>query len=574
MTSPSQKSIENIYGRILDALFNPKKYTPEVIKTKDIVVDATIQLWNGIRKKLLPTPAKFHYVFNMRELSRTFQGICSVAGKPEHQVIMKTLNMPSGTTPEYFLLALWRHECERVFEDKLVNQDDKNVFHQLLDKTSIDKFKETFPDKEEEDLKITQLFADFQRKDVFDEYGDMIEEAPFVYEAIKSIEDIKKIIYAKMEVFNEKFPSKKLGLVIFDDACRHLLRIARIINSPRGSALLVGVGGSGKQSLTKLSSSICKQVFKQIALTKGFNISNLKEQFKELYELAGPKGQSVTFILTDAEIKKEEFLELFNSFLATGEISGLLTKEDKETNAINAKAVMIKELGMRKTDEPSMIAMQHFLLNRIRDCLHVVLSFSPVGSKFRERARKFPALFSTCTIDWFLPWPEEALASVAQNFISKWTIDTNGKQETIKQLEIHMGRVHQMVTDVCSVYYEKLRRQVFVTPKSYLSFIKMYYEVYQQKYEELKREEDNIRKGLKNVDEARKDISQMQKKLDIERKEQAVAAEQTNKLLEKLKIENEKAAKKEEEVNKVKSACESDKARIEVEKEEAERELA
>lgn len=140
---------------------------------------------------------------------------------------------------------------------------------------------------------------------------------------------------------------------------------------------------------------------------------------------------------------------------------------------------MIKELGMRKTDEPSMIAMQHFLLNRVRDCLHIVLSFSPVGSKFRERARKFPALFSTCTIDWFLPWPEEALASVAQNFIKQWTIDTNGKDETVKQLEVHMGRVHQMVTDVCDVYYQKLRRQVFVTPKSYLSFIKMYYEVYQ-----------------------------------------------------------------------------------------------
>lgn len=258
MTSPSQKSIENIYGRILETLFNPKKYTPEVIKAKDVVVESTISLWNQIRKILLPSPAKFHYVFNMRELSRTFQGICNVAGKPEHQVIMKTLNMPSGTNPEYYILALWRHECERVFEDKLVNLEDKKWFHDQLDKITVEKFKDTFTDKDDEDLKITQLFADFQRKDVFDEYGDMLEEAPFVYEAIKSMDHIKEIIYGKMNLFNEKYPSKKLSLVIFDDACRHLLRIARIINSPRGSALLVGVGGSGKQSLTKLSSSICK----------------------------------------------------------------------------------------------------------------------------------------------------------------------------------------------------------------------------------------------------------------------------------------------------------------------------
>ena len=61
----------------------------------------------------------------------------------------------------------------------------------------------------------------------------------------------------------------------------------------------------------------------------------------------------------------------------------------------------------------------------------------------------------------------------------------------------------------------------------------------------------------------------MKKKLEIEKKEQQIAAYQTNKLLEKLKIENEKAAKKEEEVNKVKSSCEAEKAKIEVEKEEA-----
>lgn len=137
-----------------------------------------------------------------------------------------------------------------------------------------------------------------------------------------------------------------------------------------------------------------------------------------------------------------------------------------------------------------------------------------------------------------------------------------------------MGRVHQMVTDVCGLYFERMRRQVFVTPKSYLSFINMYKQVYEQKYDELNKEEENIRKGLKNVDDARKDIALMQKKLEVEKKEQAIAAEQTNKLLEKLKVENEKAARKEEEVNKVKAQCEADKAKIEVEKEEAYRDLA
>lgn len=52
-----------------------------------------------------------------------------------------------------------------------------------------------------------------------------------------------------------------------------------------------------------------------------------------------------------------------------------------------------------------------FFLNRVRDNLHVMLCLSPVGNKFSTRAQQFPGLINGCTIDWFLPWPEEALTS-------------------------------------------------------------------------------------------------------------------------------------------------------------------
>jgi dynein heavy chain len=74
----------------------------------------------------------------------------------------------------------------------------------------------------------------------------LLEEAPFVYEAVPSLEDCRTIVYKKMDLYNEKFPSKKMSLVIFDDALKHLLRLTRILNMPKGNSLLVGVGGSGK----------------------------------------------------------------------------------------------------------------------------------------------------------------------------------------------------------------------------------------------------------------------------------------------------------------------------------------
>ncbi len=72
MTSPSTRSIENIYGAILNVQFNPKKYTQEILAMKAVLIDATISAWEQVKRRLLPTPAKFHYVFNMRELSRVF----------------------------------------------------------------------------------------------------------------------------------------------------------------------------------------------------------------------------------------------------------------------------------------------------------------------------------------------------------------------------------------------------------------------------------------------------------------------------------------------------------------------
>jgi dynein heavy chain len=55
---------------------------------------------------------------------------------------------------------------------------------------------------------------------------------------------------------------------------------------------------------------------------------------------------------------------------------------------------------------------------QVRRYLHVVLCFSPVGDKFRIRARQFPALVNCTQLDWFHGWPHEALLSVAQRFLA------------------------------------------------------------------------------------------------------------------------------------------------------------
>lgn len=414
------------------------------------------------------------------------------------------------------------------------------------------------------------LFADFQRDDKINEYGELEEEAPFVYEACPDIEAIRTKVYQRLDGYNEKNPSKKMSLVIFDDALRHLLRITRVINSPSGNILLVGVGGSGKQSLTKLASYISKQVWFQIALTKTYNDNSLKEDVKNLYIEAGPNGRQVTFIMTDAEVRSETFLEAINSLLGTGEIPGLLNKEDRDVIPLSCKKVYMEEVGV-KGEDPSTTTLWNFFIRRVKDCLHMVLAFSPVGAKFRERAQRFPALFSTCSIDWFLPWPEEALISVSSKALMKFKVDCT--PEIKNQLERHMGRVHDLVHQVTLEYFQKLRRNVYVTPKSYLSFIDMYQSLYQSKYEAIDVESQSIVKGLERLAEASAGVEELKielKQEDIKLKE---ASDLVDKFVKELEVENKKAQAKAEEVALVTEGCEAQRNQIQTERDDANRDL-
>ena len=197
--------------------------------------------------------------------------------------------------------------------------------------------------------------------------------------------------------------------------------------------------------------------------------------------------------------------------------------------------------------------------------MHCVLAFSPVGNKFRERAQKFPSLFNECSIDWVLPWPEEALISVSTKFLNEFKIECSDKIKS--ELMTHMGKVHNMVTEVCGLYYQQMRRHVYVTPKSYLSFIGAYSELYNNKYKGIDSEEQNVVRGLDKLQQAAGDVELLKVELAKKAVKLNEATEETNKLLKVLDVENKKADKKASEVNAVTVACTAKRNEIEIERE-------
>lgn len=320
-------SIEGIYGPIIKHMFKSKYFAEPVNKVIESLTSATIALWNKVKSTMLPTPAKFHYVFNMRELSRIFKGILTCKKDTINDYAPKVMKIK----PELFLVGLWRHEAERVLADKLVNNKDKDTVLGYIQEISLESFSQIENEiLEKYSSEKTFLFCDFLRPDVINEDGIIEEEAPKIYEAIDSLPELRKRCNFLLDFYNDRNPSKKMPLVLFDDALKHLLRISRIIRQPRSSGLLVGVGGSGKQSLTRLAGFIGKNLIQQIVVTKTYSDKDLKEDIKKGFDDAGHLGKQVTFLLTDSEVKKEEFLEYINMVLSTGEIPNLLAKDERE----------------------------------------------------------------------------------------------------------------------------------------------------------------------------------------------------------------------------------------------------
>jgi dynein heavy chain len=536
-TIPSDVSVDHIFGTMLEGHFCEKRgFSEEVITLASKMPSLTRRLWQLTKTKMLPTPAKFHYIFNLRDLSRIVEGM--LKGKAEVVSNAK------------ILLQLWEHECSRVLPDRFTNQEDVDWFN----RTMVTVVAKEFGDELAHVTSKRSLFVDFLREppEVEDPEEEIDLDACKIYEPIPSFDALKEKLTEYMKQYNESIRGANMDLVLFDDAMRHIVRISRIIRTDRGNALLVGVGGSGKQSVTKLASFIAKSQIFQITISKSYGTTNLMEDLKFMYKLAGALGKSVSFIFTDNEVKEESFLGFINNILTSGEVTNLFPKDEVIAISSDLRTIMRKQ---RPHVVDTIENLWKFFLDRVKNNLHIVLCFSPVGDKFRQRALKFPGLISGCTIDWFNKWPSDALRAVSEKFLDHMEIvcSPNVKKEVV----YHMAFTHDLVSDTCQQYFSQFRRRTHVTPKSYLSFIHSYQNLYKQKRNNVGEMADRMNMGLAKLLEASKSVALLQEELVVKEKELAVASKSADAVLEEVTASTASAEKVKDSVLKVKTKSEA-----------------
>jgi len=179
---PSLASINQIFGTLLEMRFDAAYFDKDVLHASKSLVSITMSMYERTKVKMLPTPAKFHYIFNLRDVSRVFQGMLHVP----KDVMKKPTN--TSLSPSLFLLATWRHECLRVFQDKLITDQDKEWVSESLLKLLTETFLEADALKASEPLYLVDFLRDVPEDP---DTGEPTGPAPKIYEAVASLEAMR-----------------------------------------------------------------------------------------------------------------------------------------------------------------------------------------------------------------------------------------------------------------------------------------------------------------------------------------------------------------------------------------------
>lgn len=165
-----------------------------------------------------------------------------------------------------------------------------------------------------------------------------------------------------------------------------------------------------------------------------------------------------------------------------------------------------KAAGVQETQD----ALFAFFLERVRTNLHVIVCLSPIGEAFRARCRMFPGLVNCTTIDWFTPWPEDALFEVASKLLENEEVGGADVRVAICKVFV---TAHVSVRDTSEAMFEALKRRNYVTPTNYLEFVNGYRGLLKEKTAALRDKANKLRGGMEKLNETAVQVGEMQARL-------------------------------------------------------------
>ena len=551
VTDFDDETLTRIFEVIQQWHFTTNGYAEPVCKLTGKLIKATLSVYKAVMAEMLPTPVKSHYCFNLRDFARVIQGICLTKAEQ--------IDVPEKA------IRLWIHEIYRVFYDRLTDAKDRGWFYEHTKQALESDFGKSM------DKLFVHLDADGDGMIDEDEmqnmmYGNFANPDKRVYDEIVDFVALQTTMEEYLSDYNS-ISKTPMPLVLFNFCIQHVSKIARVLSLPGGNALLVGVGGSGRQSLTKLAASVQECDVFSIEISKNYGYNEWLEDLKKILMNSGGKGVDTVFLFNDTQIQSESFVEDINNLLNSGEIPNLWANDEK---AIIMELVAKAAKADGKRLGPSMAEHLAYFIEKCRSKLHVVLAFSPIGDAFRERLRMFPSLINCCTIDWFQDWPEEGLTAVASRAFADVTLEEDVKKGCITMCK----HFHTSIKELGDKFWSEQQRRVYITPTSYLELISAFKTLLGIKGGEVKQMKMRYENGLIALRDTESSVEIMKTELIALQPELVIAQQETAEMMVVIERESEEANKVKVVVSGEEAAANAEAAAVKEIKDSCEADLA
>ncbi|OTA89925.1 hypothetical protein M434DRAFT_398353 [Hypoxylon sp. CO27-5] len=533
---PGELSLLQIYGTFNSAVL---KIIPALRGYSEPLTQAMVRFYLESQQRFTPK-IQPHYVYSPRELTRWVRGVYE-AIRP-----LETLSIEG-------LIRIWAHEALRLFQDRLVAEDERQWTDEAVRRIAL----EFFPTIDEQKaLGGPILFSNWLSKN---------------YVPVDR-EQLRDFVKARLKTFCEE--EVDVPLILFNDVLEHVLRIDRVFRQPQGHLILIGVSGSGKTTLSRFVAWMNGLKVFQIKVHGKYSAEDFDEDLREVLRRCGCKGEKICFIMDESNVLDSGFLERMNTLLANAEVPGLFEGDDFASLMTACKEGAQRQGLLLDSQEE----LYKWFTQQIVKNLHVVFTMNPPEDGLSSKAATSPALFNRCVLNWFGDWSDQALFQVANELTHSIDLDKPNfvAPDTIpvayRGLNLPPSHRETIVNSMVYIHYSlqrfntKLQKQqgkvTFLTPRHFLDFVAQYVKLYNEKREDLEEQQRHLNVGLDKLRDTVEKVRDLRASL-AEKKTQLEAKDaEANEKLQRMVADQREAEQRKATSLEIQAALEKQEAEV------------
>ncbi|TNN61008.1 Cytoplasmic dynein 1 heavy chain 1 [Liparis tanakae] len=481
---PGPASLTQIYGTFNRAML---RLIPSLRTYAEPLTAAMVEFYNMSQERFTQDTQP-HYIYSPREMTRWVRGIFEAL-------------RPLETLPVEGLIRIWAHEALRLFQDRLVDDDERRWTDENIDVVALKHFPNI--DKEKA-LNRPILYSNWLSKDYIP-----VEQ-----------EELRDYVKARLKVFYEE--ELDVPLVLFNE----------------GHLLLIGVSGAGKTTLSRFVAWMNGLSVYQIKVHRKYTGEDFDEDLRTVLRRSGCKNEKIAFIMDESNVP------------------GLFEGDEYATLMTQCKEGAQKEGLMLDTHEE----LYKWFTSQVIRNLHVVFTMNPSSEGLKDRAATSPALFNRCVLNWFGDWSTEALYQVGKEFTSKMDLEKPNYKvpdympviyDKMPQPPSHREAIVNGCVFVHTTLHQANNRlakrgghTMAITPRHYLDFINQYANLFNEKRSELEEQQMHLNVGLRKIKETVDQVEELRRDLRIKSQELEAKNAAANDKLKKMVKDQQEAEKK------------------------------